>query len=373
MKNSKYIFAVILLLAGIVALGWYFSDIVVYILIALALSFLGQPIMRLFSRIRIKNWQFPTSLAAALTMAIILFALSMVFYYLVPVIIRQFSSVLQTDLSSIGEEFQQWLNNMDPILQDYGFLAQEDHFSDVIIRELQKIGETISLSGIVSNTAHAASSLVIGLFSVLFMTFFALKDYGIFFRMIGNWIPTRFRGNFSNILNATGKQLSSYFIGVFIDMVSVGIILFILCLIFKIPNALLISFIGGLLNIIPFVGPILACLIGVVISLTSLIPVSPDSHVIMMTLIQVVGIFLATKLIDDFILQPNIYGKRTQTHPLEIFIVILMAGHVGGILFMIFAVPAYTILRIVVKEFFGAYFFSENASEESLSKSPDPE
>ena len=75
--------------------------------------------------------------------------------------------------------------------------------------------------------------------------------------------------------------------------------------------------------------------------------------------IKVIIAFGITKLVDDFVLQPYIYGKSTQTHPLEIFIVILMAGYIGGVFGMIFAVPAYTLIRIVVKEFFGAYYFIE--------------
>jgi len=103
--------------------------------------------------------------------------------------------------------------------------------------------------------------------------------------------------------------------------------------------------------------------VGIVIALTSLIPSNPDSAVLVSTLIKVVAAFCITKLVDDFVLQPTIYGKRTQTHPLEIFIVILMAGSVGGILSMIFAVPLYTLLRTVVKEFFGVYFFKETKGE----------
>jgi predicted PurR-regulated permease PerM len=70
--------------------------------------------------------------------------------------------------------------------------------------------------------------------------------------------------------------------------------------------------------------------------------------------------FVITKLLDDFILQPFIYGKSVQAHPLEIFIVILVAGKLGGIIAMIFAVPAYSLCRIVIKEFFGKYYFGDN-------------
>lgn len=369
MKNTKSFVTICIILIAIVLLGWYFSDIVIYMLLALGLSFLGKPLMRLLAKIKIKNWQFPTSLAAVITLVCILACISLAFIFLIPAIINEFSTLMTIDPTSISSEFENWLNHMDPMLRKYGFLSKDEHFSSIVINELSSWLDKISLSELVSNTTSIASALFIGLFSVLFMTFFALKDHGIFFRMIGEWIPSAYRNNFSNILNDTGKQLSSYFIGVFIDMLFVGIIETLLCLIFRVPNALLIGTIGGLLNIIPFVGPIIAVCISVVISLTSLIPTNPESAILVATLIKVVTIFCATKLIDDFILQPNIYGKRTQTHPLEIFIVILMAGQIGGVFAMIFAVPAYTLLRIVVKEFFGAYFFKTEGDEgESVSR-----
>ena len=192
------------------------------------------------------------------------------------------------------------------------------------------------------------------------MTFFALKDNGIFFKMIKKWLPKRFHQNFSNILNATGEQLTSYFVGVFIDMLIIAVLETILFLIFGVPKALLIGIMGGLLNIIPFVGPIISAVLGVLIALTALIASDPGSATIVSTIIKVITIVIVSKGLDDFIFQPQIYGKRTHTHPLEIFIVILMAGYIGGVLAIFFAVPAYTLLRIVVKEFFGAYFSEED-------------
>lgn len=357
--NNKSIIAILGLLAIIVFLGWFFWDILVYMLIALALSFLGKPLMRLLSRIEIKGRKFPVAAAATITLLVILTAIFLIFYFLIPVIIRELTSVMQIDPTSLSAGFSEWLNKFDPTLEKFGFLNNGEHTSDYISREVEKLFLKIDMSNVLSDTVSFIKAFFIGLFSILFMTFFALKDHGIFFKMLGEWIPTKYRGNFSHILDATGKQLSSYFIGVFIDMLCVGLIEFILCLAFRVPNALLIGTIGGLMNIIPFVGPIIACIAGVIISLTSLIPTDPQSAMIISMLLKVVIIFVITKMIDDFVLQPTIYGKRTQTHPLEIFIVILMAGYVGGVFAMIFAVPAYTIIRIVVKEFFGNYFQPE--------------
>ena len=364
MNNTKSIIAAIAILAILVFLGWFFFDIVIYMLIALALSFLGKPLMQLLGRIRIKGKALPVSLCAAVSLIVMFTVIVLIGYFTIPVIVREVSAITQIDPTALSSGMEDWLNQIDPLLYKFGFLKDGQHFATYVSEEVQELFDKIDMSNIVHDTINVVKSLFIGLFSVLFMTFFTLKDHSIFFKMIRNWIPTRYRSSFSSVLDATGEQLSSYFIGVFIDMFIVGLIEFLLCLILRVPNALLIGTIGGLMNIIPFVGPIIACIAGILISITSLIPSNPESVLIVQAIIKVVAVIIVTKGIDDFLLQPTIYGKRTQTHPLEIFIVILMAGYVGGIFAMIFAVPAYTILRIVVQVFFGAYFTPEEESEE---------
>ena len=94
MKSTKSIIAIIAILAIIVFLGWFFFDIMIYMLVALALSFLGKPLMRLLGRIKIKGKPFPVSLAAAITLIVIFMAIFMVIYFLVPVIVREVTSIM---------------------------------------------------------------------------------------------------------------------------------------------------------------------------------------------------------------------------------------------------------------------------------------
>ncbi|MCR4964511.1 MAG: AI-2E family transporter [Bacteroidales bacterium] len=361
MDDNKFSFVAIIIILGIlIFLGWFFWDILVYMLIALALCFLGQPIMRLLDKIKIKNWKFPKALSAVITLLVIVGGFTLAGYFIIPAILKEFSSLTEIDPKALSDNIVEWLNGFDPILKRFGFLKGGEHFSTFVSDELQRTLEKIDMSNLVSNTFHVASSIIVGLFCVLFMTFFALKDNGIFFKMIKKWLPKRYHQNFSNILNATGEQLTSYFVGVFIDMLIIAVLEILLCLIFKVPKPLLIGTLGGLFNIIPFVGPAISAVLGVVIALTSLIAVDPSSTEIVSTIIKVIAIILVAKGLDDFVFQPHIYGKRTHTHPVEIFIVILMAGYIGGVLAIFFAVPGYTILRIVVKEFFGAYFSDED-------------
>ena len=61
---------------------------------------------------------------------------------------------------------------------------------------------------------------------------------------------------------------------------------------------------------------------------------------------------LTAQLIDNFIYQPVIYSTSIKAHPLEIFIVFLMAGHLGGTIGMLVAIPAYTVVRVMAFRFF---------------------
>jgi predicted PurR-regulated permease PerM len=66
-------------------------------------------------------------------------------------------------------------------------------------------------------------------------------------------------------------------------------------------------------------------------------------------------ILFAIKGFDDFVLQPTIYSERVKAHPLEVFLVILTAGHVAGITGMLLAIPSYTVIRVLAKEFFSEF------------------
>ena len=72
-------------------------------------------------------------------------------------------------------------------------------------------------------------------------------------------------------------------------------------------------------------------------------------------MIKLVAIFVVTHIVDVFIFQPYIYSNSVKAHPLEIFLVILLAGNIAGILGMLVAIPTYTVLRVFAKEFFSNF------------------
>ncbi len=119
----------------------------------------------------------------------------------------------------------------------------------------------------------------------------------------------------------------------------------------KTDNALLIGLIMGVMNVIPYAGPLIGGIISIFIGIVSPIAGCTAMHT---TAIIACSLF-CIKGFDDFVLQPTIYSERVKAHPLEIFLVILLAGYMAGILGMLLAIPSYTVLRVLAKEFFSQF------------------
>ena len=357
--NNKNLTTIVIFLGILLFLGYLFYNVLIFILLAIVFAALGSPLMHVLQKIKIKNKSFSPSLAAAITLIILTGAIFTGFYFLIPFIMKEIEIVASIDPSLYTKTLETWLKQAEIFLHDYGFLPENEHLSEILLVKMQSFTGTISISNLVGNIFSFVSALFILLFSVIFLTFFALKDKEIFFKMVRRTIPLSFRDNYDRILAQTREQVVRYFVGVLIDNVILGLAIGIACYFAGIPNALLIGVLAGIFNIIPYVGPFIAMGLGLLISIISLLPTEPTAEVLSLLFWKMVIIFAVLKAIDTFVLTPVIFGKIVQAHPIEIFIVILLAGYLGGIVGMVFAVPAYSMLRIIVKEFFGNYYIKD--------------
>jgi predicted PurR-regulated permease PerM len=124
----------------------------------------------------------------------------------------------------------------------------------------------------------------------------------------------------------------------------------------------LIGSFGGLVNIIPYVGPILGFVFGAFITLSS--SLDGDFYSTVLPLLLKVGIaFAAAQAIDNLILQPMIFSNSVAAHPVEIFIVTMVGAKLGGVAGMVLAIPAYTILRVIAKTFFNEFKIVQKITE----------
>ena len=146
------------------------------------------------------------------------------------------------------------------------------------------------------------------------------------------------------------RLLTRYFLGILLELTSMMTLIGIGLTIFGVKNALVIGFLGGLMNIIPYLGPIIGATLGMVLGVISVLSLA-QYDLVFVTLITILGVFAGANLVDNIVLQPLIYSKSVKAHPVEIFLVIIMAGKVAGIGGMIIAIPTYTVLRVLARQF----------------------
>ena len=114
---------------------------------------------------------------------------------------------------------------------------------------------------------------------------------------------------------------------------------------------IVIAFLCAILNIIPYIGPLIASILAAILTMMSNLGGDFQTQVFPLVIYVLIG-FWIVQVIDNNVSQPLIFSKSVSSHPLEIFLVILIAGFLFGIVGMIIAVPSFTILKVIAKEFF---------------------
>ncbi len=332
-------------------LAWRFSDILVYVLMAGVLSFIGQPLVRLIDKVQIKKFKMPHTMSAVVTLVIMVIVLTSLFMIFVPIINRQAIVISSIDFQHLGVQLEKPLHELETKLLEWNMLDHEQTLETLIASELESIVNMTSVRNLLGNVVGFAGSIFIGLFSVVFLTFFFLRDEHLFFNGIMLFVPIKYEDKGATILRDTRHLLSRYFVGLSIELLSMMTLITIGLTFFGVESALLIGFLGGLMNVIPYVGPIIGGSMGIVIGITSNVSLGMYDDILPISAI-IFGTFAVANMIDNFILQPFIYSTSVKAHPIEIFLIILMAGSLAGIPGMILAIPSYTVIRIIAKQFF---------------------
>ena len=208
---------------------------------------------------------------------------------------------------------------------------------------------------------HVASFLVsigVGIFSVVFISFFFIKDSSLFGRIVSAFVPDDMESRVIEAISDIEYLLSRYFTGLMIEVLGVALLnllgLWSLTGI-GFSSAVGIAFITGILNVIPYVGPLVGGVIGTILAVILKFSAGGTSISFWGFILLAVLIFAVTQMIDNFLYQPLIYSASIKASPLEIFIVLLVAGNSAGILGMLVAIPAYTVVRVIASRFFIRY------------------
>lgn len=347
---------------AILFLVWYFSSIVVYILISAVLAVMGRPLVNLLAGLSVRGWSVPRWLAALVTLMVIWVVVATLCSLFVPLVFNKIYQLSSVDFATVVGSIEDPISRAQHDLQHL-FALPESTFSlsEELTSTLGQLIDIDSLNRVFSSVVGVVLSSVIAIFSISFITFFFLKDDGLFYAMVTAMFPERYHDNITRALESVTVLLSRYFTGILSEslLLTVAVTLTMMAFGMKAADASFIGLVMGVMNVVPYAGPLIGGVVSVFVGIVTPIEGMSVGH----TAFVIAGSLLILKGVDDFVLQPTLYSERVKAHPLEIFLVILIAGSLAGILGMLLAIPSYTVIRVFAKEFLSQFTLVRKLTE----------
>ncbi len=348
-----------------VALLWYYKSIVLFLVVSVVLSLIARPVFDAFRRIKIRKWHPSNALAAFLT-TLTLWIIVIAFLRLsIPFIIREIQFLSNVDLDLVFKRIEKLQESLViPFAHSEfgkaGVLLIQEQLKDAVLN----LFDFSRLSDLVASFAGFLGNLFIFAFSVTFITFFFLKEEWLIIEGLLLFIPVYYEEGLRHMLNSIKTLLRRYFIGIVlqITLISVFVTSGFVIVGVGFEHAIIIGLFSGFINVIPYLGPLIGGFFGVSVGLILYVQqtVPPEFFSFMGGIVLV---FVIVQLLDNMVFQPYIFSSSVRAHPLEIFLVILMAGYFAGIMGMFLAIPVYTIIRVVAREFFYNYKLVKKLTE----------
>ncbi|MEN8765359.1 AI-2E family transporter [Wenyingzhuangia sp.] len=344
---SNGILRTIAILAGLAGLTWFvlqIQTVIIYIIISAILALISRPFIRFF-KLKLK---FNNSLSVITTI--------LIYTVLIVILVNLFAPLISKQSENIAllnsEEFKGNIEKLRKEVNDYLILNHID-----VLEKTQNIDFLPGIKNIPNVINYILSKLgsfSIGLFSVLFITFFFMQEAKILSKATLVLTPKKHLLHVVRSIETIKDLLSRYFIGLIIQISILFVIYTSLLTIFEIENPIIIAFLCASLNLIPYLGPMMGGVIMFILTTTNNLDLDFRTEILPNTLYIMAGYTIA-QLIDNFISQPIIFSRSIKSHPLEIFIVILVFGNLFGVLGMVISIPAYTAIKVIAKEFFNKY------------------
>ncbi len=326
--------AALLLVAGFLYLV---RDLLLYIFVALVIASAIDPLVDRLHRKRI-----PRSLTVLLVFAVLIAIIGFVVSALVPLVVDQ-AQQLATLLPG-------YVNMLANHVAAFLHVSPQDLISSDVLNNISsQAGKSLT------SVTTAVTGIFRGLFSIviiLVLSFYFVVQQDGFRAFIRSVVPHRHQLYVSDLAGRIQRQMGLWLRGQLILALIIFVLTFALLSALHVPNALVLALLAGLLEIVPYIGPILAAIPIALIALT----ISP-----LTALLTIAGSFLIQQL-ENHVLQPRVMGKVLGLNPLLVIIVLLVGAKIAGVLGAILAVPLTTAASV----FFSDLFEERESLEERL-------
>jgi len=328
------------------------QNVLTYIAIAMVVALIARPIIRFLK----KRLKFKNSLAVITTMFLFVLIIFGFIKMMIPLIEKQSENLSLLNSEQFQEQIQVIFEQLNAYFSQHNINIFEQ------LKGLNVSSAISKLPDVVNSFIGAFGSIMVGMLSVLFISFFFMKDSELFSRALTTIAPKGSESKVKKSFNTIKDLLSRYFVGLVFQITILFIIYTIVLSIVGVENAVVIALLCAVLNLIPYVGPLVGAFLMVFLTMTSNLHLDFQTEILPKTTYVLIGYIIA-QLIDNFVSQPLIFSRSVKSHPLEIFLAILIFGSLFGIIGMVVAVPTYTAIKVVLKE-----FLADNKIVKSLTK-----
>ena len=354
---STSLFKSIFYLISILVIGYMLMKIKIiigYLIIASIITLISRPIVKFLC----EKLKFKITVASVVAILLLIIIITGIISLLIPLVLEQGKNLSLLNVNAFQNKINTLYSEFSTYLQSYNIIISESTFD---IKGLTK-NTVEAIPALLNSIGSILGSITIGILSVLFITFFLLKDGEYFEKIFILLFPSRLKKRIEKSLIDVKSLLSRYFLGLLLQISILFTLYTSILLIFGVKDAVVIAFLCAILNLIPYIGPLIGIVLMSFLTMTSYLGEDFSSIVIPKTIYVIIGYIIA-QLVDNFISQPYIFSNSVKSHPLEIFLVILTGGILFGITGLILAIPLYTVIKVFLK-----VFFSDNKLIKKLTK-----
>ena len=301
-----------------------------YFSVAFILAYFFDPLYEFLLKKKV-----PKVLAILIIFSIIIALLIVIIFLVIPSLINQLT-ILYNEVPNIFEEYQSIILSLRPQLSNFINPANVEILIKENFSEMQK--NILGFSqNIIFYLSGALSSITFGMVIIPLILFYLLRDILLFKENLYNFVSKKNKGEFKEIVERIDRIISGFIRGRLVICTIVGLLIGLGLYLLNLKFALIIGIISGVLNIIPYLGPIFGLFLALIFALGQ-----P-----WWTLLLILILFIFANQVEAIYLNPAILGKELGLHPLTVIFSMLVCGQILGILGVLIAVPLVAILKVL--------------------------
>ena len=333
------------------------------LLSSLALAYMLEPLVEAFEQ---RGWSRNLSVLATLVLSFILLILALIF------VIPSLWSQLVKSYEQLPNALEAGHRILDPLIAQLKTTSPPIYeFIQSLLQKFRspeqqaEIGATVGkwLQGGLFKLVTATSSLL-DLLLIPFFVFYLLSDYHKMIARVDSWVPPRYRSTVSDLLSRISTIISAYVRNQLVIALAMGVLYALGFAILRVPLALTLGLISGLLNFIPYVGTLTGMVLAVSFSALNGAGLG--------RIIGILIVFVIVQTVEGYYLTPKLLGEKLNLHPLVVLLGIVVGGNLFGLVGIILAVPVIAAARVILRFFEQDIYRNSNFyRQKTIETSPD--